>query len=325
MADPEGLVGSRGLAATGQRPLFPLLVKLIDAVENLSIQVHPSDEIAGRQDRLGKTEAWHVLEASPGAVLFLGLQQDASFSDFAAACRHGQGQVAGYLRRVPAIPGTTVFIPAGTVHALGAGVLIYEIQQQSEITYRLNDWGRVDPAGVSRPLHLDDGFAAVDPASRPDMLAPIDHPSDSRRQLLVSCPYFALERLTIDSGETASLSAPGSPQVITCLQGAATIEFMGKVAPLSMGDSAVLTTSVTDGLIRATRRLSLLRTWVPDLTTAGITAAESTGSNTISSTNAALVHTVQVSRSHGSAYVDLVHAGGPPPKEQGREGDMIVP
>lgn len=264
-ADPEGLVGANGLAATGGRPLFPLLVKLIDAAENLSIQVHPSDAAAGRRGGLGKTEAWHVLDASPGAVLYLGLRPDASLADFATACREGRGRAAEYLRRIPAAPGTTVFIPAGTVHAMGAGVLIYEVQQQSEITYRLDDWGRVDAAGVGRELHLDDGLASVDAASRPDILAPIDRSPTSRRQLLVSCRYFALERLTVGIGDTAEVSAPGSPQVVTSLQGTATIESGGRAVPIAKGGSVVLTSRTTDGRVLATSPLVLLRTWVPDV------------------------------------------------------------
>ncbi|HET8522629.1 MAG TPA: type I phosphomannose isomerase catalytic subunit, partial [Thermomicrobiales bacterium] len=146
-ADPATASGPLGLAATGGRPRFPLLIKLIDATENLSIQVHPPDDMAVQEDDgLGKTEAWHVLTAQPGSALYLGLRPGVGQAEFAAAASAGQ-PTASLMRRLDACPNTTYLIPAGTVHALGAGVVIYEVQQPSTITYRLDDWGRVDAAG----------------------------------------------------------------------------------------------------------------------------------------------------------------------------------
>ncbi len=150
-ADPAAWVGARGLEATGGRPIFPLLVKLIDGHEDLSIQVHPDDRAAAAAGLgTGKTEAYHILAAEPGSVIYLGLEPGVKLEEFAASCLRANGSAAGCLRRVPAEPGLTVLIPAGTPHALGAGILLYEIQQPSNVTFRLDDWGRVDASGAAR-------------------------------------------------------------------------------------------------------------------------------------------------------------------------------
>ena len=180
-ADPIVAIGERGLRLTRGLPLFPLLIKLIDARDDLSIQVHPGNENAP-PGSLGKTEAWHVLDAEPGAMLYLGLQEGVDAAELEALARAGRS-TAHLMRRMPAVPGSTVLLPHGTVHALGAGVMIYEIQQPSAITYRFDDWGRVDSAGRSRELHLDEGFAVLDPTSRPEPVdrCPCLHPRAAGR------------------------------------------------------------------------------------------------------------------------------------------------
>src|SRR5262249_19744327 len=144
-------------------------IKLIHGQDDLSIQVHPDNDAAMAAGLgTGKTEAYHVLAAEPGSVLYLGLRPGLAEDEFRQACHRGDGSAAQCLRQVPASPGTTVLIPSGTPHALGAGSLIYEIQQPSNVTYRLDDWGRVDASGQSRDLHLAEGFAVLDAASRPE-------------------------------------------------------------------------------------------------------------------------------------------------------------
>jgi mannose-6-phosphate isomerase len=265
-ADPVGIVGRRGLSATANRPLFPLLVKLIDAAENLSIQVHPDDIAASTVGKLGKTEAWHILAAAPNAVLYLGLRTDVSIADFAACCNRG-GETAGLLRQIPAIPGTTLLIPAGTVHALGAGVLVYEVQQPSDLTYRLDDWGRVDAAGRPRELHIELGLSVIDAESRPEMISPVALNPGSTRRLLAACRYFALEQLTLGTGdeETLALAAPESAQVLTCLTGEVVVTANDTSISLSAGETMVLPAVLHSALVRAIVPAMLLRTWVPDL------------------------------------------------------------
>jgi mannose-6-phosphate isomerase len=265
-ADPVAIIGRRGLRATANRPLFPLLVKLIDAAENLSIQVHPDDTVASTVGRMGKTEAWHILAAAPDAVLYLGLRADVSIAEFAARCHRG-GETAGLLRQIPAVPGTTVLIPAGTVHALGAGVLVYEVQQPSDLTYRLDDWGRVDAAGRSRELHIDLGLSVIDAAARPKVIPPVALGPGHRRQLLAACRYFALEQLNLVSGEeeTLELAAPESAQVVTCLTGELRVTTNNADVALAAGETVVIPAACPSARVRALAQAMLLRTWVPDL------------------------------------------------------------
>src|SRR5215208_2512327 len=265
-ADPVAIVGRRGLEVTANRPLFPLLVKLIDAAENLSIQVHPDDIAASAVGKLGKTEAWHILAAAPDAALYLGLRTDVSITDFAACCNRG-GETAELLRQIPAVPGTTLLIPAGTAHALGAGVLVYEVQQPSDLTYRLDDWGRVDAAGQPRDLHIDLGLSVIDAESRPEMITPVALDPGSTRRLLAACRYFALEQLTLGAGEeeTLELAAPESAQVLTCLTGEVVVTANGASIPLAAGETMVIPAAVHSARVRGIVSAMLLRTWVPDL------------------------------------------------------------
>ncbi|MFL5759716.1 MAG: type I phosphomannose isomerase catalytic subunit [Thermomicrobiales bacterium] len=287
--DPAAALGERGLAATGNRPLFPLLVKLIDANEDLSIQVHPTDEDARAEHSLGKTEAWHVLDAAPGGALYLGLRPDASMDELEEFARAGK-RTGGLLRRLEAKPHATVLIPAGTIHALGAGVLVYEIQQPSAITYRLDDWGRVDAAGKSRNLHIDQSVRVANADYRPEFIAPVElHRASGRAQLLTACRYFALERIALAAGESLTLPTNGSAQVFTCLQGGLTLSADGMEATMAAGQTAALLAASLSAMIQATSPMVTLRAWVPDL------AAE----------------IVQPARASGAGDDAIGHLGGP--------------
>lgn len=262
VAQQTAICGEHGIAVTGGRPLFPLLIKLIDAHQHLSLQVHPDNEAAARDgNRLGKTEAWHILDALPGAVLFLGLKPGVSAASFAAACRAGDGSAAALLRQIPAKPGMTVLTPAGTVHALGAGTLLYEIQQPSDITYRLDDWGRRDAAGNPRPLHLDQGLAVLRPEQRPEPIPPVVLPGHSQqRELLVTCPYFALERLELPAGASLTLANAASAEVITCLQGELQTAVTNQIRA---GMSLVSPAAAAPCQVTAHSAAIALRAWVP--------------------------------------------------------------
>ena len=140
---PQTWIGARGLDATRGRPLFPLLIKLIDARADLSIQVHPDDHAAAAAGQAtGKTEAYHILAAEPDSVLYLGLSPEVRQDDFATASLRADGSAGQLLRQITITPGMTILIPAGTLHAPGAGTVLYEIQQPSNVTYRLDDWAR---------------------------------------------------------------------------------------------------------------------------------------------------------------------------------------
>jgi mannose-6-phosphate isomerase len=259
--DPAGTIGERALQLTRGLPLFPLLIKLLSASENLSIQVHPSDENAPAGS-LGKTEAWHVLDAAPGAVLYLGLADGATIADLEQLARRGRS-TEHLIRRVPATPGMTIFQAPGSVHALGAGVVIYEIQQPSGVTYRLDDWGRVDLDGRPRELHLDESFAVLDPNLRPEPVPPRSLPSPAgTRTQLVSCPLFTAERIVLDTGESLELSGEGAPQVFTPLTGAIAVTAQGVSVAAAAGQSVVLLAATGVAQVTAREPATIMRGWL---------------------------------------------------------------
>lgn len=276
--DPDAWIGARGLEATGGRLIFPMLVKLIDGQADLSIQVHPDDRQAAAAGLgTGKTEAYHVLAAEPESVIYLGLQSEADASQFAAACRHADGSAARFLRQVPAVPGITILIPAGTLHALGAGITVYEIQQPSNVTFRLDDWGRVDASGAPRPLHHDAGLAVVNPLARPVPISPVAlGDSALGREILVATRYFALERIAFAANDVLRLPGVDSPQVLTCLSGAAVLDAAGWVSTIAPGETIVVPARLPVQ-ITASAETNLLRGWVPDLERDVISPARAAG------------------------------------------------
>ncbi len=262
---PEDWIGPRGLQATGGRDVFPLLVKLIDANADLSIQVHPDDRAAAAASLgTGKTEAWHILDAEPGSVLFLGLRPDADPHTFRAACLDCDGSAATCLRQIPAVPGLTVVVPAGTPHAIGAGCMIYEIQQPSNVTFRLDDWGRVDASGQPRELHHELGFAALIPHSRPTPIPRITLSEAPRRELLAATRYFALERIALDQSALAEIPGVESPHVLTSLTGAVEMAGGGWQGTLRPGETMIVPVAFA-GMLHALQPSVVLRGWVPDL------------------------------------------------------------
>lgn len=262
--DPAAHLGSIAspVAEVGGR--FPLLVKLIDAASNLSIQVHPNDQQAAPLGRLGKTEAWHVLHADPGANLYLGIRPGVSLEEFRTAATRLDGSSADLMRTMPARPGTTVLIPAGTIHALGAGVMVYEVQQPSDVTYRLDDWGRLDASGNPRETHLDAGFGVARAEAIPEPIVPVSlRAAAGERHLLAACRYFALERVELPAQGSIDIVHPATPTVITLLHGSAVA---GRL-DLANGASVVIWPSLSGTSVRVTAPTTMLVAYVPDLRT----------------------------------------------------------
>jgi mannose-6-phosphate isomerase len=196
-----GLLGELAYERTGTR--FPLLIKLLDCAQWLSVQVHPNDEQALTLEgdgQFGKTEAWHILTAEPGAEILCGFKPGTHSDTVYQSVR--DGTILNHAQRVPMQTGDTIFIPAGTVHALGPGLLVYEVQQTSDITYRVFDWNR--PASAGRKLHIEQSLAVLNPSASEQ---PIHQPEfvDGRQVSLVQCPYFSLNLLTVEH-ETLALS-----------------------------------------------------------------------------------------------------------------------
>jgi mannose-6-phosphate isomerase len=191
-----------GSAARDNPPgRFPLLIKLIDATQQLSIQVHPNDQQAQEleQEPFGKTEAWYILDAEEDAKLVYGLARPLSQAQLRE--RAAEGSIEQDLAYLPVAPGDVVLVPAGTIHAIGAGIVLYEIQQTSNTTYRLYDWNRRGPDGQPRELHLDKG---VQVAMRTPTRQGKQPPRELGRQggavlsEAVRCPYFVLEHAVLD-------------------------------------------------------------------------------------------------------------------------------
>jgi mannose-6-phosphate isomerase len=212
----------------GPRDQFPLLVKFLDAHQVLSVQVHPDDELGRRlANDNGKTEAWVILHAEPGSLIYAGLRPGVTHAEFARAM--DGGEVEPLLHRFEARPGDCILIPAGTVHAIGAGVVLAEIQQMSDATFRVHDWGRVGADGRPRALHRAEAlestdFAAgpVNPvASRPRRLPGGTH------ERLVACPYFVLERFRLGGPEGMSLGDADRRRftILIALEGRAEVRY----------------------------------------------------------------------------------------------------
>ncbi|MCL2545478.1 MAG: class I mannose-6-phosphate isomerase [Clostridia bacterium] len=242
----DELLRRGGTAMRGTRvgEPFPLLVKLIHARERLSVQVHPGDAYAAAHEggKLGKTEAWVVLDAPAGAQLVYGIRPGITREELARAAARGR-EVENCLRWVPVSPGDALFIPAGTVHAIGEGIVLYEIQQSSDVTYRFWDWDRRDAQGKPRELHLKQALEVADVSLRlePCRGEPERAPGGTRARLIAD-PAFMLERLEV--GGAAPGMAPGmileeSPErfrLLTALCGGR-ITFSGGVLAFKPGDS----------------------------------------------------------------------------------------
>ncbi len=193
---------------------FPLLLKFLDCNRVLSVQVHPDDAYAGQMTPpdLGKTEAWYVVAAKPDAVIYAGLRPGVDPQQLRAAC--GDGSVGGLLHEVRPRVGDCFFIPAGTVHALGGGLVVAEIQQSSDTTFRLFDWNRVDAAGRGRELHVDQAIAVTD-FSRGPVEPQKPQPDADGLETLVRCDKFILRRAILRPTDTpASIGATHQPEPI---------------------------------------------------------------------------------------------------------------
>ncbi|MFA7691830.1 MAG: mannose-6-phosphate isomerase [Candidatus Hydrogenedentes bacterium] len=195
--DGVGLLGNAGKNTPGNS--FPLLLKLIDADADLSVQVHPDDTLASCLEGLdnGKTEMWYVLGSKKDSRLLLGLQPDVDQESFERAA-HAGGDLSSMMQSVPAQIGAFFFVPAGVVHAIGAGIMVAEIQQNSDITYRLYDYNRVEKGGERRTLHLDKALQSLqyDQSSMADSAPSLAIESeDAVREYLCACPYFAAEKV----------------------------------------------------------------------------------------------------------------------------------
>ncbi len=197
-------------------PHFPLLIKILDARDKLSIQVHPPAEIAPDLGGEPKTEMWYIAEADPDAKLYVGLKNGVTKEDFQKAIT--QGTVDQVVHAIDAKTGDSIFIPSGRLHAIGSGFLIYEIQQNSDTTYRVFDWNRVGLDGTPRELHIDKSMRCIDFS---DIEPSMDEPTikNHNEKTLATCPHFQVDQLELSDG--TSLGNPDSERfsIVTVISG----------------------------------------------------------------------------------------------------------
>lgn len=238
-ADPHWLMGDH---AAHHRSL-PLLFKYLDCQRVLSVQVHPDDDYGLKMSPpdLGKTEAWYIMAAEPGAVLYAGLKSGVSAEELQRAVE--TGTVESCLHQIQPQAGDCVFIPAGTVHALGAGLLVAEIQQASNTTFRLFDWNRVDANGNPRQLHVSQSMEVIDFESGPRPMQtpqPTDQPA---RQRLVECEKFVLDRWQASPGAFADswkVAGDGRLHLLTVPAGGVQLSWDEQSEILSRGQTVLL-------------------------------------------------------------------------------------
>jgi mannose-6-phosphate isomerase len=254
-------LGSELLGRDDPQPRFPLLMKFLDAAEILSVQVHPDDATAARlaTPDWGKTEAWVVIEALPGSLIYAGLNAGVDRHTLAAAVRDRRCQDC--LHSFAARAGDCIFLPTGTVHALGAGLLVAEIQQSSDATFRLYDWNRVGPDGQPRPLHVEQALEVIDydrgPLS-PVRPKPTDRPEAVR---LVECDKFVLDRWEIDS--PVRLGGDARFHILAVLAGTLLIENDPAGCPLSRGGTALLPAAADPLRLAPAENTVLLDAYLP--------------------------------------------------------------
>ena len=236
-------------------PFFPTLTKFIDAREKLSVQVHPSDEYALKNEgQYGKTEMWYVVEADEGAGLYMGLERRANPDEFLAAVKDGSVENLLSFKEVKA--GDVFFIPSGTIHAIGAGVVIFEIQQNSTLTYRLYDYMRRDKAGNLRELHVEKAMSVCDL----DVYKEAPRVENSP-EIIGKCEYFETAKYKLNFTNLPLFVDESSFLSVTCVGGEGTIE--GE--KIAKGDSFFIPAGAGDILIAGGENLEILTVKIPKM------------------------------------------------------------
>jgi len=256
----EELVGSNSAPAL-ELGKFPLLIKLLDANRWLSVQVHPDDDYGlAHEGELGKTEMWVVIHAEPGAEIIYGFAPGTTKDAYAAAMRAGNG--ADGLHRLPVTVGDVVFVPAGAIHALGPGVMVAEIQQNSDTTYRIYDWGR------PRPLHIDQALAVLNfDLVAPTATLPIEILNEEGLvvEQLATCAYFETERVILPADQAYYGFCDGSSfEIWGVLSGTISVEWAGEPLTLHGVAWVLIPAGLGEFQVIAEATSTLLRVTVPD-------------------------------------------------------------
>jgi len=252
----EKLVGKENYERYGNE--FPLLIKFIDACQNLSIQVHPTDEIARKQGKeRGKTEMWYALECSEGAKLYNGLRQQISAEQYAQMVENDT--ITEALARYDVRQGDVFFIPAGRIHAIGAGCFVLEIQQTSDVTYRIYDFKRKDKDGHFRELHTKLAAECIDYRVQPDYRTNY-HLEKNMPETVVDCPYFVTSVYDLDEPMTLDYSELDSFVILVAVEGEGRlIADDGHPTSFRAGESVVVPATVKE--VKVEGKVKFLETY----------------------------------------------------------------
>jgi mannose-6-phosphate isomerase len=279
---PPAWSGTRISPAAG---IFPILVKFIFAQEKLSVQVHPDDAYAAEHEKnkggRGKTEMWYAIDANPGAEVLVGLKPEVTAQQFKQSIT-SEG-VEDFFQHIPLHPGEVMFVPAGTAHTIGAGLVLCEIQQNSDLTYRVYDYGRRDASGKPRELHLEKAFGVtrfgpqlggkISPAT-------VDN-HGTKKTFFVACPYFATERWQF-AAPISSQSSPEHFELWIILEGSGSIRWSAESAAFAPAQVWMIPAALGRFEFSPTSSTTILRTFVPsdlaavaaDWTSQGITKSD---------------------------------------------------
>jgi mannose-6-phosphate isomerase len=234
------LVGNKNYQAFKDK--FPLLIKFIDAAQDLSVQVHPNNELAKkRHNSFGKTEMWYIMEAEANSNLVLGFSKSITSEEYKELLK--KKSITSVLNLEKIKKGDAFFIETGTVHAIGAGVVLAEIQQTSDITYRIYDWDRVDDQGKSRELHTDLAIDAINFSTEIDAKQKY---GDSLNELnsLVSCPYFRTNFLSVKGNLVLDYAKIDSFVIFMCVEGFATITINNNSETINYGETILIPANI---------------------------------------------------------------------------------
>ena len=252
------LLGDKIYKQFGEK--FPLLIKFIDAKEALSIQLHPHDNLAKkRHNSFGKTEMWYVMQADEKANLIVGFQKEVTPKEY---LHHLENKTLTEILNIDEVQkGDVYFIPTGRVHAIGAGVLLAEIQQTSDITYRVYDWDRPNPDGTFRELHTEEALDAIDYSAQSTYNTTYTK-AQNKASEIVSCPYFTTNVLPINTQIKINNEIKDSFVIYMCVSGSVVFEYNNQKENVTMGETILVPACIKEFIINSNQDSELLEVYI---------------------------------------------------------------
>lgn len=256
------LLGERVYKKFGNE--FPLLVKFIDANADLSIQVHPDDELAKkRHDSFGKSEMWYIFQADPGSKLIAGFNRELDKDAYVAYFE--SGRLTEILNQEEVEADDVFYLPAGRVHTIGKGLLLAEIQQTSDVTYRIYDFDREDADGNKRELHVEEALDAIDYSFYPEYKTIYD-PQKNSADTIVESPYFSTQRLHCSEDISRSYEEIDSFVILVCVGGELTLKYKEGECQMKLGDAILIPASIKEVDLIPKGEFKLLEAYIPQET-----------------------------------------------------------